>query len=434
MNENTAVENRLGRDGVSRRMVVRGAAWSIPVIATAVAVPLASASGEIRIRVTIPGAGGCAAPGTVLADALDIEVADDSGPIAGAAVTLSFASVDGGTLTHGGQTYPGSVVPVTVVTDAAGRATLANVTLLTPTTVTVQATVTMPDGRTATSNAAAYQICAPCAQEAFHANYGDHRDAVVDAEGNLYLSTYAAPNGVVKISPTGQELWYAKGPAWEEGSLGVGFAPDGRLYAARGWPTAGPVIYELDPATGAIVRELIDASWVAPNVSGGLVYPYGITFSPDGSTLYVSSFRDAATGQIIAVDLATGAASTFAGKTNLQSLVDIISDGNGGFYGTHWASAATNGLVHIDPAGNETTIASFPGDGVVNYFTIEDGHAYVGTQGSNHYRVNLATGEKTRLDCLTATYVTQIVRIPGTNDAYVIQWKGPVLRVRNLFV
>jgi len=442
LNENTAAnENEVGRDGISRRTIVRGAAWSVPVIATAVAMPLASASGEIRIRITLPGAGGCAEPGMVLADALDIDVVDDSGPVAGASVAVTFASSDGGTLSYGGQTYPGSTTPVTVVTDATGHAKLTNVTLLTPTTITAQATVTMPDGRTATSNAAVYQVCAPCAQEDFAGPYRGMRDAVVDADGNLYVSAYnydrQSDFSVKKLNPDGSVAWTR---TWLDGCLGLQIGPDGMLYASHGWSGAsGPTgVYRLDPATGIADPttpypngEMMDWSWIRANAAG--YYPYGITFSPDGGTFFVSDYRDSYSGKIVAVDLATGAHSIFAGKTDYFQLVDIVSDGGDGFYGLHWDGR----LVHIAADGSESLVASFS-ERYTNYFNVYDGYAYVGTGGATHYRVDLDTGAKEALTCLRANYVTQIVRIPDTNDAYVIQWETgagkKILKAKNLFV
>ncbi|MFE6735643.1 hypothetical protein [Microbacterium sp. NPDC057650] len=44
MSESTDADQRDGRAGVSRRAVVKGAAWSVPVVAAAVALPLAAAS------------------------------------------------------------------------------------------------------------------------------------------------------------------------------------------------------------------------------------------------------------------------------------------------------------------------------------------------------------------------------------------------------
>ncbi|MDR6866332.1 sugar lactone lactonase YvrE [Microbacterium resistens] len=435
--DNVTENHPVGR--VARRTVLQGAAWSIPVIAAAVALPGASASGDLKVVIGIPGSGGCSPAGTVLTDALSVDVTDATGPVSGATVTVTFTSADGGKVEYGGQTYPGSAVPVVVTTDANGHAALSNLTLVTPTTITAQATVTTPDGRTAVSNIETYSVCAPCQQEVFAGPFSGQRDAIVDGAGNLYVTGYnynsQSDFSLKKITPDGTVAWTR---VWNDGSLGVEIGPDGALYASHGWSgNSEPAgIYQIDPADGTTIREVIDWAWILANTSGGRLYPYGMTFSPDGSTIYLTDFRDAAVGQIIAIDLATGVHSTFAGKKNFQSLVDIVSDGAGGFYGAHWA---TGTLTHIAANGVETTITTFPGDGVINYFNVYDGYAYVGTENGRSYRVNLATGVRTLLPCINATYVTQIVRIPGTNDAYVTQYTGggtgrEILKVKNLFV
>jgi len=147
--------------GVPRRTVVKGAAWSIPVIATAVALPSASASGPLRADLVIPG-GGCVVPGTALADpAATVVVTDTTGPVAGATVQLVFTSVDGGSVVHDGQTYPGSSVVVQGVTDATGRAEFTGFTAGTVGTVTVLASVQTADGRRVESNPGSFAICQP---------------------------------------------------------------------------------------------------------------------------------------------------------------------------------------------------------------------------------------------------------------------------------
>ena len=149
------------RDGMSRRTVVKGAAWSIPVIASAVALPSASASGPLRAELGVPS-GGCVAPGTALADpAVSVSVSDATGVVAGATVVLVFTGADGGSVVHGGQSYPGSSVVVQGTTDAAGKAQFTGFTAGTAGTVDVVAQVQTADGRAVTSNVGALTICQP---------------------------------------------------------------------------------------------------------------------------------------------------------------------------------------------------------------------------------------------------------------------------------
>ncbi|WP_424937308.1 MULTISPECIES: hypothetical protein [Bacteria] len=158
--EGLGTERTPRRDGMSRRTVVKGAAWSIPVIATAAAVPSAAASGPLRADLAAPG--GCVAPGTALVDpAVTVTVSDTTGVVAGATVVLVFTSADGGSVVHGGQSYPGSSVVVQGTTDAAGKVQFTGFTAGTAGTVDVVAQVQTADGRAVTSNAGALTICQP---------------------------------------------------------------------------------------------------------------------------------------------------------------------------------------------------------------------------------------------------------------------------------
>ncbi|WP_424937687.1 hypothetical protein, partial [Arenibacterium sp. S380] len=141
--------------GVSRRTIVKGAAWSVPVIAVAAAVPGAAASGRLAAALTIPG--GCVAPGGGL-PAATVSVTDESGPVVDATVTFTFASSDGGTVTIDGKVYP---TPNATLTLAPGEYALQGVTATTAGTVLVTATASTPDGRSATSTAQGYEVCAP---------------------------------------------------------------------------------------------------------------------------------------------------------------------------------------------------------------------------------------------------------------------------------
>ncbi|MBG9890983.1 hypothetical protein ABE10_31510 [Bacillus toyonensis] len=139
--------------GVSRRTIVKGAAWSIPVIAATSAVPMASASGTLKATLTIPS--GCVSPGGALPDAV-VSVTDDSGVVTDATVTFTFASADGGVIAIGGSQYP---TPNATLVLPQGQYTLSGVTATTSGTVKVTATASTPDGRTATALTQAYAVC-----------------------------------------------------------------------------------------------------------------------------------------------------------------------------------------------------------------------------------------------------------------------------------
>ena len=149
---NTGLPEEASR-AVPRRTIVKGAAWSVPVIAAAVAIPVATASGALKASLTIPA--DCVQPGVALPDAV-VTVTDDSGAVTDATVTFMFASTDGGVISVGGNQYP---VPNTTFVLPQGQYTLSGATATASGTVTVTATATTPDGRTATALTQAYAIC-----------------------------------------------------------------------------------------------------------------------------------------------------------------------------------------------------------------------------------------------------------------------------------
>uniref|UniRef100_UPI003C7CB1E7 hypothetical protein n=1 Tax=Arenibacterium sp. S380 TaxID=3415138 RepID=UPI003C7CB1E7 len=163
--------------GVSRRTIVKGAAWSVPVIAVAAAVPGAAASGRLAAALTIPG--GCVAPGGGL-PAATVSVTDESGPVVDATVTFTFASSDGGTVTIDGKVYP---TPNATLTLAPGEYALQGVTATTAGTVLVTATASTPDGRSATSTAQGYEVCAP------------------QTSGTVFQTAWLGEQGTVPVRP-----------------------------------------------------------------------------------------------------------------------------------------------------------------------------------------------------------------------------------------
>jgi hypothetical protein len=117
--------------GVSRRTIVKGAAWSVPVIAAAVATPLAAASGDVEVGAfSVDGTCGTLGLG-LLATGVTIT--------AGATAPLPVGTVI--TLTGSGLANVG-VVSVT--------GGLASVSVVSPTTRTVTLTAPLAAGTTLT--------------------------------------------------------------------------------------------------------------------------------------------------------------------------------------------------------------------------------------------------------------------------------------------
>ena len=102
------------KGGVPRRTIVKGAAWSVPVIAAAMAVPMASASGEgISGTSPIPS-GVCSAVGD-----FTVSVTTNGSATAGVLVSV--------TLPSGLSWSGGASNPKTFITDASGTATITGV-------------------------------------------------------------------------------------------------------------------------------------------------------------------------------------------------------------------------------------------------------------------------------------------------------------------
>ncbi len=247
--------------GVSRRTIVKGAAWSVPVIATAAAVPGAAASGRLSVGLTISG--DCVAPGGALPDAA-VAVTDESGPVTGATVTLMFSSSNGGEVTIGGKTYPTESSTLTL---AVGETALRGVVAKTAGTVLVTATAKTSDGRSATSTTQAYEICVPQTSTLYQKGpsgevlkgnpttaagpvrlsgvgaVGNNYASFLTTEGKVYITGAAnASVGYMVNIPTGLQVKAVK--YQEGGDYGWGIGSDGKIIA---W---GSDINDVKPSLG----------------------------------------------------------------------------------------------------------------------------------------------------------------------------------------
>lgn len=90
--------------GIARRTVVKGAAWSLPVIAMAVATPMAAASGDIALAFTLPSYATETACGTI--DNVTVRATANGNPAPGTPITVTLA--DGFTFAGGGTTFSGT--------------------------------------------------------------------------------------------------------------------------------------------------------------------------------------------------------------------------------------------------------------------------------------------------------------------------------------
>jgi hypothetical protein len=128
MRENNLVTEEIQKkSGFSRRTVIKGAAWSVPVIAAAVATPLAAASGDIG-AFSVDGDCGVLGLG-LLATGIDV-TASPTAPIpAGTTITLTGTGL----------------ANIGVISVTGGT---ADVAVLSPTTRVVTLTAPLPAGST----------------------------------------------------------------------------------------------------------------------------------------------------------------------------------------------------------------------------------------------------------------------------------------------
>ncbi|MBT9606121.1 hypothetical protein [Microbacterium sp.] len=102
-------------DGVARRTILAGAAWSIPVIATATVAPAASASGTLALAFNQASYTGTAC--STITGAY-VTATDNGGAVPGAPVTVTLSN---------GYTFAGGATTMSSVTDANGRVAISSI-------------------------------------------------------------------------------------------------------------------------------------------------------------------------------------------------------------------------------------------------------------------------------------------------------------------
>lgn len=145
---------------VSRRTLVRSAAWAVPVVAATVSVPASVASGILHSEILFLGLSGCV-PGSAAfpSPAAKAHAWDHDGPVPLTEATFVIWSADGGTVIIDGETYPGSTAPL-LRAAASGEVYLDDITAGAPGTINFAAIMKTLDGRTTgVDMAAVVEIC-----------------------------------------------------------------------------------------------------------------------------------------------------------------------------------------------------------------------------------------------------------------------------------
>ncbi|WP_424936077.1 MULTISPECIES: hypothetical protein [Bacteria] len=185
------------------------------MIAAAVAVPMATASGPLTVTLSNLDAFDRSA----LAQSIRAHVSDATGNVATATVTYSFSSADGGTIVVGGETQPGGATPVTGSTDSEGHHDLTGIGMGKAGSVTVVATATTVDGRTATSNPVVVTIDATVGT-LYSWGYNAEGQIGADKVGGVQTTPIARTDGRKYAAVVGS--WSAL----------AGIAADGHIYTA----------------------------------------------------------------------------------------------------------------------------------------------------------------------------------------------------------
>ncbi|MDR6866398.1 DNA-binding beta-propeller fold protein YncE [Microbacterium resistens] len=288
--------------GVPRRTIVKGAAWSIPIIAAAVAVPAYAASGDKKL--TFGPVSGCAAVGAQTSLTLTL-----ANPAAGDTAVVSLVGT-GYTFADGSTTM---TVPV-----ATGTATVVVKNVTGAGNVTVHAVLT--GAPAVTADATVKPSCTGPGGTVF-ANVGDY-DAAESVNGNLYVTgnypttaymtvLNAATGAVVANWDIASQLRGpgAVSPGYSAQPYDVVASPDGTRvyvsYAGHGSMNGGfdNGVLILDAATGALIQR-IETGGLGGDMHGGATAGRGLELSADGTRLtslggLSAKVIDTATGAIL---------------------------------------------------------------------------------------------------------------------------------------
>jgi hypothetical protein len=274
--------------GISRRVVVQGAAWSIPVIAAAVAAPLAAASGDAALNFTLPAYAGAACTEITNVQA---SLTNSSGaPEPGKPITVTLS--DGYTFADGSTTHTGT-------TDSSGKITLPAVRV--PATGGNASFTAVTGPLTATAPVTAPKITVAFRRQlngttVSYANVPPGSEAIGDSaflapNGDLYFGNNVVATGVSAagvpirysndtaivsfISSTGVASRWVQStgqiqtfPSVPQGSTPIGdtgfLAPNGDLYFGNTLIATGAL------SAGVPVRKANDSSWMSYISSAGV--------------------------------------------------------------------------------------------------------------------------------------------------------------------
>ncbi|AOX45644.1 MULTISPECIES: hypothetical protein [unclassified Microbacterium] len=328
---------------ISRRTLVTGAAWSVPVIALSVATPAAAAaSGMATASFDAPT---YTVDFTRLLSGVVVRVTKDGAPLAGAVVTVSLSA--GMTFTPGGTTS----LPVT--TGADGSAQLPDIELAeTTASGTLSATsvgVTPASAAVTSSVRKLVWVTQPAAPQDGQSNkitksgVGVRLLRVDDTSaGAGEVVTFMIPRGPARwkdyVGPTVQtRTTDATGLAVSDVLFTTGFFSEYDITVAVSHPYAPTISYDLPYESGVVVVTPSTVSFDAPT--------YTVDSSRLLSGVVVRVSRDGApsSGDVVTVSLSAGMTFTPGGATSI--LVTTGADGSAPLPGIELGETTASGTL-----------------------------------------------------------------------------------------
>ncbi|KJL26615.1 hypothetical protein RL72_00947 [Microbacterium azadirachtae] len=310
--------------GVSRRTVVKGAAWSVPVIAAAVAAPIAAASLASSLNFTLPTYAGTAC--TRISNVQAVLTNTSGAPDPGKAITVTLSN---------GYTFEDGTTVYTGTTDANGKITLPSVRVpaaggntsfqATSGTLNVTAPVTAPPvGEAKIYSRATGQISTFTNVPAGSTSLGD--TSFLAPNGDLYVGNKLVASGV---SSAGTPVLDVSNNQWQ------GFVSSTGVASIHSRATGQISTFTNVPAGST---SLGDTSFLAPNGDlyvGNKLVASGVS-SAGTPVLDVSNNQwqgfVSSTGVASIHSRATGQISTFtnvpAGSTSLGDTSFLAPNGD----------------------------------------------------------------------------------------------------------
>lgn len=317
---------------IQRRTVLKGATWSVPIIAAAVAVPAYAASAG-EPTVTFVGGPYTSGACDTVPDITVQATTDGTAPAVGEAILI--------TLPEGLTWSDGSTTPRSLTTDAVGRVTLTGIRTSGPLTEG-----TLLIGAAGVGKSVNGPITITPAPETFHfynksttgAQDGDYT-AVPDGSSPLGDGFWLAPNGDLYRDNVVIASGVTGGAAYE-------FNISGTVTRSAQYTTADGVnhYYNLPYGGGA------GSEGIYSNVpSGSTALGYGYWLTPSGDLLLDD-------GTQVAQNVTNTSAAYILGSSNpaQRSITFTTSDGVHHFYNYRgWTGPAQQGVYTGVPGGSE---------------------------------------------------------------------------------